>query len=173
MATEHPPGPPDDEGDAPARAFEQHEPLLRAVVLSMLGDAEAAEEVVSETRARWLAPEGGPAGRPESELTRLATTLALARLSAARQAGEEHIGPWLPEPLRDEPGLSLAESVSAAVSTAMWALRADERLVFLLRHGFGFSYADIAAVTRKPEEKVRRLDGEARFRIRGQARPPR
>ncbi|WP_433496930.1 sigma factor-like helix-turn-helix DNA-binding protein [Sphaerimonospora sp. CA-214678] len=152
--------------------FQRHAALLHAVAFSVLGDDGEAGEVVRETRARWLAEAGGPAPRSPVGLLRIATVLALTRLRAARSDAGSRVGPWLPGPLRDEPEIMVAESISAALSTVIDALGRDERVVFLLRHAFGLAYANIAAVTRLTEAEVRRIDAEAEARVRCEVRPP-
>ncbi|MEU6711268.1 sigma factor-like helix-turn-helix DNA-binding protein [Nonomuraea sp. NPDC046802] len=159
--------------DAAEQAFRQHENLLYSMAHSMLGDHDAAQAVVGETRAHWLAQSSAHPSRSPTGLVRLATVLALARLRTAQSKGESHIGPWLPEPLRDEPELVLAESVSAGISAVFDVLDADKRIVFLLRHAFGLSYADIAAMIGRPERSVRQLDTEAQARVRCEVWPPR
>ncbi|MEU6409353.1 sigma factor-like helix-turn-helix DNA-binding protein [Microbispora sp. NPDC046933] len=153
------------------QAFEEHAALLHAVARSMLGDGGEAARVVEETRARWLAGQGDRSAGFPGALIGLVTVLALTRLRVAQANGEEHIGPWLPEPLRGEPDLKLAESVSAALSTVLGMLDQDERTVFLLHHGFGLAYADIAAVTGLTEEGVRGIDARAKARVRCEVRP--
>ncbi|MEU8174446.1 sigma factor-like helix-turn-helix DNA-binding protein [Microbispora hainanensis] len=149
-----------------SQAFEEHAALLHEVARSMLGDAGEAARVVEEARTRWLAGQGDPeAGSPDA-LVGLVSVLALTRLRAAQANGEEHIGPWLPEPLRGEPDLKMAESVSAALATVLGMLDQEERTVFMLRHGFGLAYADIASVTGLTEEGVRGIDARAKAQVR-------
>ncbi|GGO07948.1 hypothetical protein GCM10010116_16060 [Microbispora rosea subsp. aerata] len=153
------------------QAFEEHAALLHAVACSMLGDRAEAARVVEETRVRWLAGQGDYSAGFPNALIRLVTVLALTRLRAAQVNGEDHIGPWLPEPLRGEPDLKLAESVSAALSTVLDTLDQDERTVFLLHHGFGLAYGDIAAVTGLTEARVRGIDARATARVRCEVPP--
>ncbi|WP_405084399.1 sigma factor-like helix-turn-helix DNA-binding protein [Microbispora sp. NBC_01389] len=155
------------------QAFEEHAALLHAVARSVLGDGGEAARVVEETRARWLAGQGDRSAGFPNALIGLVTVLALTRLRVAQANGEEHIGPWLPEPLRGEPDLQLAESVSAALSAVLGMLDQDERTVFLLHHGFGLAQADIAAVTGLTEEAVDVIDARARARVRCEVRPVR
>ncbi|MFD0658611.1 sigma-70 family RNA polymerase sigma factor [Thermocatellispora tengchongensis] len=155
-----------------AETFRRHVPLLYSVAYGMLGDRQEADGVVQEARARWLAAAERNVAQPPVGLTALVTVLALARLRAARSDGEAHIGPWLPEPLRNESELSLAESVSAALAAVLDALKHEERTVFLLHHGFGMSYADIAALIGTSEPSVRRIDARAEARVRCEPRPP-
>jgi RNA polymerase sigma-70 factor (ECF subfamily) len=175
MEAEHSSDRPAGEDHAVAQAFQQHSALLYSVVFGMLGDSEEAAEIIQEIRDRWVAASAGRPARSPAGLLRLATGLALMRLRAAQSTGESHLGPWLPEPLLNEPGLCLAESVSVAMSIVVDTLQHDERTVFLLRHGFGLSYADIAAVTGHTECHVRRIDAEAGARVRcenGDGEPP-
>lgn len=163
---------PPAEGPCADHVFQRHAALLHAVAFSVLGDDGEAEEIIRETRARWLAEAEGPAPRSPVGLLRLATVLALTRLRAAQSDGESHLGPWVPAPLRNEPELMVAESISAALWTVLGALGRDERLVFLLRRAFGFAYPNIAAVTGLSESEVRRIDAAAEERVRCEVPPP-
>ncbi|TQS11227.1 hypothetical protein FLW53_24675 [Microbispora sp. SCL1-1] len=60
----------------------------------------------------------------------------------------------------------MAESVSAALATVLGMLDQEERTVFMLRHGFGLAYADIASVTGLTEEGVRGIDARAKAQVR-------
>lgn len=165
MGAEHSPERPRDEDAEAVEAFRRCEALLYSVIHSMLGDHRETEIVLRETRARWLARRGDRSACSSPGLIRTAAVLALTRLRDARSNGEFHLGPWLPDALREDAELSLAESVSAAMSTVMEALEREQRTVFLLRHGFGFSYADIAVLTGRSEGEVRRIDDQARERM--------
>ncbi|MEU7940082.1 sigma factor-like helix-turn-helix DNA-binding protein [Microbispora bryophytorum] len=149
-----------------SQAFEEHAALLHEVARSMLGDGGEAARVVEETRSRWLAGQGDRSAGSPNALIGLVSVLALTRLRVAQANGEEHIGPWMPEPLRGEPDLQMAESVSAALSTVLGVLDQDERTVFMLHHGFGLAYADIASVTGLTEERVRGIDARATAQVR-------
>ncbi|RBQ20889.1 hypothetical protein DP939_07445 [Spongiactinospora rosea] len=170
MVAEHSSGNQPLEGDPDtSEAFQQHVPLLYSVAYSMLGDIMEAEKVVQETHARWLARPPEEAGRPVG-LTALTTVLSLVRLRTAQDSGESHLGPWLPEPVRNDSDLSLAESVSAALAAVLDALEHSERTVFLLHNGFGLPYPDIAALTGRPEPSVRMIGARAEAKIRCEPR---
>src|SRR6185295_11389974 len=68
------------------------------------------------------------------------TRLCLDRLKSARARREVYIGPWLPEPVFDEEGLSadtateLADDLSFALLLALHRLSPLERAAFLLRN---------------------------------------
>jgi RNA polymerase sigma-70 factor (ECF subfamily) len=76
--------------------------------------------------------------------------IAIDVLRSARVRREEYVGPWLPEPLLDDPyedparAAELADSVSMAALLLLERLSPLERTVFVLREVFAFGFAEIA-----------------------------
>lgn len=134
-----------------AEEFERQRGALFGIAYRMLGSASEAEDVVQDAYLR-AASAGEEIRSPRAFLTTVTTRLALDRLKAARSAREQYIGPWLPEPLLQQPdgaGEERAErdeAVAMAVLVLLEQLSPLERAVFLLRASFEYPFDEIGAI---------------------------
>ncbi|CAA0101801.1 ECF RNA polymerase sigma factor SigJ [Halioglobus japonicus] len=157
--------------------FEQQRPRLLSLAYRMLGEIQAAEDIVQESWLRWSAAPVQKILSPTAWLTRVATRLAIDQLRSARQRREVYAGPWLPEPIiNDEDGgpghqMALAQECELALLWSLERLAEEERAAFLLSQVFETSYADIARTLDKSEQACRQLVSRARQRL--QAASPR
>ncbi len=131
-------------------AFAAHRAFLWSISYRMLGTAADADDVVQDTFVRAL--ERPPARLDEPLrpwLTRVAMNLARDRLRARKRTA--YVGPWLPEPIENDPLLAhpaetaeppersptarydLRESASFAFLLALEALTPNQRAVLLMR----------------------------------------
>ncbi|MFG1822106.1 RNA polymerase sigma factor SigJ [Microbispora bryophytorum] len=158
----------------PVASFESSRDLLFGVAYRVLGSVTDAEDIVQEAWLRWDRVDHSGIADPRSFLVRVTTRLALDRLRWARARREAYVGQWLPEPLPTGPaieeGAETADSVSMAMLVVMETLSPLERVVFVLREAFEFSFADIAAVVGRSETAVRQLARRARSHV-GERRP--
>ncbi|WP_448316058.1 RNA polymerase sigma-70 factor [Streptomyces sp. CO7] len=157
--------------------FEELRPLLFSIAYRILGSVGEAEDAVQETWLRYDAS----ATRPDSVKAYLSTTvtrLAIDVLRSARVRREEYVGPWLPEPLLNDPyedperAAELSDSVSMAALLLLERLSPLERSVFVLREVFAFGFGEIAEAVGRSEAACRQLlvrarrhmnDGRPRF----------
>ncbi len=122
-----------------AEEFEQLRPLLFSVAYRILGSVSEAEDAVQET---WL--------------------------RSARVRREHYIGPWLPEPLLEDPyqdperSAELADSMSMAALLLLERLSPLERAVFVLREVFAFGFGEVASAVGRSEAACRQLAMRAR-----------
>jgi RNA polymerase sigma-70 factor, ECF subfamily len=85
------------------------------------------------------------------------TRLSINVLKSARVRRESYVGPWLPEPLVEDPALGpasraeLADSLSLALLVLLERLTPVERAAYLLREVFGYEYAQIADIIEQTE----------------------
>ncbi len=152
--------------------FEQERPRLKRLAYRMLGSVSEAEDAVQDAWLRWDRA-GAGVDNPQAWLVQATTRLCLDRLKSARARRETYVGPWLPEPLIEEPGIDpveRAEDVSVAFLLALERLSPLERAVFLLHDVFDQDYAAIAATLGKAEPAVRQLASRARTHVQ-EARP--
>jgi RNA polymerase sigma-70 factor (ECF subfamily) len=164
------------EAEPPAvRDFENNRDLLFGVAYRILSSVADAEDVVQESWLRWSRVDHEQVEEAQLFLVRITTRLSLDRLRRAKARREVYIGPWLPEPLPTGPqieeGAELADSVSMAMLVVLETLSPLERVVFVLREAFEFSFAEIGGVLDRSEPTVRQLARRARSHV--QERRPR
>lgn len=156
--------------------FEAHRGLLFGIAYRMLGSVTDAQDVVQESYLRWQQAADETIRSPRAWLTTVVTRLCINQLQQARARRETYVGPWLPEPLVDEPtgdpaaAAQLADSLSLAFLALLETLSPTERAVFILREGFDCEFSDIARMVEKSEANCRQILARARKRI-GERRP--
>lgn len=152
--------------------YETLRPYLFAVAYRMTGSASDAEDLVQDAWVRFI-----DAGMPQvaslrAYLTTVVSRLALDYLKSARVTREQYVGTWLPEPVLtseavDGPAEAAEqrEQVSLAMLTLLERLTPEQRIVYVLREGFGSSYEEIADHLGKTPAACRQIFRRARQRI--------
>jgi RNA polymerase sigma-70 factor, ECF subfamily len=137
------------------------------VAYRMLGSVSEAEDVTQEALLR-LTRQDEAINQPAAWITTVVTRLSINVLTSARARRESYVGPWLPEPLIEDPApgpaarAELADSLSLALLVLLERLTPVERAAYLLREVFGYEYADIAGVIERTEVNSRQLVTRAR-----------
>jgi RNA polymerase sigma-70 factor (ECF subfamily) len=137
------------------------------VAYRMLGSVAEAEDVAQESLLR-LTREEAPLDEPIAWVTTVVTRLSINVLRSAKVRREAYVGPWLPEPLVEDPApgpaasVELAESLSFALLVLLERLTPTERAAYLLREVFGYGYAEIGAIIEQTEVNSRQLVTRAR-----------
>ena len=137
------------------------------VAYRMLGSVSEAEDVAQEALLR-LTRQEGPIDEPAAWITTVVTRLSINVLKSARARREAYVGPWLPEPLLEDPApgpasrAELADSLSLALLVLLEQLTPVERAAYLLREVFGYEYAEIAGIIEQTEVNSRQLVTRAR-----------
>jgi RNA polymerase sigma-70 factor (ECF subfamily) len=153
-----------DERDNELQALGRHG---FGVAYRMLGSVSEAEDVAQEALLRLTSQEE-PIDTPAAWVTTVATRLSINVLKSARARRESYVGPWLPEPLVEDPSpgpasrAELADSLSLAMLVLLERLSPVERAAYLLREVFGYEYAEIADVIERTEVNSRQLVTRAR-----------
>ena len=149
--------------------FDRHRSLLFTVAYELLSSVADAEDVVQETYLRWSQRDAGvEVTNPRAYLCQIATRLSLNRLRTLARRREDYVGPWLPEPLLEDPyedparAAELADSVSMAALLLLERLTPLERAVFVLREVFGFGFPEVASAVGRSETACRQLAVRAR-----------
>ena len=161
--------------------FETLRPRLLGVAYRILGSVADAEDVLQEAWMRWSRTDASTVANPEAYLVTVVGRRATDLLRAAKRRRESYTGPWLPEPVGNEPdpaldpaaAAELADSLSMALLVVLETLSPLERAAFVLREVFDRPYPEVAATLGRSEQAVRQLvhrargrvdDGHARFR---------
>lgn len=158
--------------------YQSTQRYLFAVAYRMTGSANDAEDLVHDAWLRYL-DAGSPAvSSLRAYLTKIVSRLALDYLKSARVQREQYIGPWMPDPVLTAeavPGpaetVEQREEVSYALLTLLEQLTPEQRIVYVLREGFGLSYDEIAQHVSKSAAACRQIFHRAqRIRITGKPR---
>jgi RNA polymerase sigma-70 factor (ECF subfamily) len=151
-------------GDRELEALRRHG---FGVAYRMLGSVSEAEDVAQEALLR-LTRQEDRINEPNAWITKVATRLSINVLKSARVRRESYVGPWLPEPLIEDPApgpasrAELADSLSLALLVLLERLTPVERAAYLLREVFGYEYAQIADIIEQSEVNSRQLVTRAR-----------
>jgi RNA polymerase sigma-70 factor (ECF subfamily) len=151
-------------GDRELEALRRHG---FGVAYRMLGSVSEAEDVTQEALLR-LTRQEGPIDEPAAWMTTVVTRLSINILKSARARRESYVGPWLPEPLLEDPApdpasrAELADSLSMALLVLLERLTPVERAAYLLREVFDYGYAEIADIIEQTEVNSRQLVTRAR-----------
>lgn len=141
-----------------------------AVAYRMLGSVEDAEDVAQDVVAR-LDRVDERVLNAEAWATTSATRRSIDVLRSARVQREAYVGPWLPEPLLEDPDpgpaarTELADDLSQALLVALERLTPVERAAFLLREVFDYDYARIAEIVDRTEPTTRQLVARAKKHV--------
>lgn len=151
-------------GDTELEALRRHG---FGVAYRMLGSVAEAEDVAQEAMLRFARQEDEIV-EPAAWITTVATRLSINVLKSARARREAYVGPWLPEPLLEDPApgpatkAELSDSLSLALLVLLERLSPAERAAYLLREVFGYGYAEIADIIEQSEVNSRQLVSRAR-----------
>jgi RNA polymerase sigma-70 factor (ECF subfamily) len=165
--------------DPQTALFQQHRPRLFGLAYRMLGTPADAEDVLHDAWLRWHAQDTSALDDPEAWLVTVTTRIALDRLRRAKTEREHYAGPWLPEPLVDDPAPAAAtggdtpetalqrdQTLTLSFLTLLERLGPDERAAFLLNEVFDYSHAEAAAILGIAENACRQRVHRARARLR-------
>jgi RNA polymerase sigma-70 factor, ECF subfamily len=148
-------------------AFEELRPAMFALAYRITGSRADAEDVVQDAflRLHRSAPDETIRSL-KAYLTTIATRLSLNRLRDRRARRETYIGEWLPEPLptQDNPG-ALAEDLSFSLLVVLERLTPLERVVFILKSAFDFSFEEIAPIVGRTPVTCRKLFSRGRAHL--------
>ena len=147
---------------APDVTHDELRPLLFSLAYRMVGAVSEAEDLVQEAFLR-LHRAGNEIESAKAFLTTVVTRLAIDHLRSARVRREAYVGPWLPEPLVDQPvpgpaqRVEEAETLSLAFMALIERLSPVERAVYLLHELFGYGHDEIAEVVGKTSAASRQI----------------
>ncbi|TQK62313.1 RNA polymerase sigma-70 factor (ECF subfamily) [Brevibacillus sp. AG162] len=151
-----------------AEQYELYRPLLFSIAYRLLGSVSDAEDIVQETFVAWTERDGERSvTNTKSYLCRIASNLCADRIRKQTKQRETYIGPWLPDPLVEGRGgpediCIRRDTISTAYLLLLLQLSEVERIIFVLREAFGFSYEEIADLTGKSVANCRQIFHRAR-----------
>ncbi|MFJ3671131.1 sigma factor [Streptomyces sp. NPDC090106] len=166
-ALTHPAG---DGMDAALDTFLAQRTRLFRVAHRILGDVAGAEDVVQEVWLRWQLTRREEIDNPAAFLVTATTRLAINVVRSARHRHEVPVEPKLAD-LGDraaqDPVLSVERSVAveSALALLMARLTPDRLAAYVLRKGFGYAYAELAALLRISAPNARVVVHRAQARL--------
>jgi RNA polymerase sigma-70 factor (ECF subfamily) len=150
-------------------AFLGARPRLFGIAYRMLGSAAAAEDIVQDVWIRWQTTDRRSICNPLAFLVTATTRLAINVRQSARWRRESNAEPSMPEPVdtRADPelGAERGEGLAAGLLLLLEKLSPAERVAYILREAFDYTYRDIANVLRLEEANARQVMTRARQRI--------
>ena len=149
------------------RDFKELRPAMFALAYRITGSRADAEDIVQDAFLRFHGSAPDEAIRSlKAYLTTITARLSLNRLRDQRAKRETYIGEWLPEPLptQDDP-MALADDMSFALLVVLERLSPLERVVFILKSAFDFSFDEIAPIVGRNPVACRKMFSRGRARI--------
>jgi len=144
--------------------YQDTQRYLFAVAYRMTGSASDAEDLVHDAWLRYLYAGSPAVNSLRAYLTTIVSRLALDLMKSARTQREKYIGEWMPEPVLTEAVIAgpadtieQREEVSYAFLMLLERLGAEQRIVYVLREGFGLSYDEISIHLDKSTAACRQL----------------
>ena len=149
------------------RAFEELRPAMLALAYRITGSRMDAEDIVQDAFLRLHRAIPDEALRSlKAYLTTITARLSLNRLRDLRAKRETYVGEWLPEPLpTQEDRTALAADLSFALLVLLERLSPLERVVFILKNAFDFSFDEISSIVGRNSVSCRKLFSRARVRV--------
>lgn len=139
--------------------FLEYKALLFSIAYNMLGNIDAAEDMVQDTYLKWMEIDAIDVRHTKAYLVKIVTNKSINYLHSARQRREEYIGLWLPEPLLnyENPKIESYHALSIGFLVLLEKLTPQERAIFLLKEVFSYDYYELAEMFEKTEDNCRQI----------------
>ncbi|OQP63959.1 hypothetical protein A3860_21285 [Niastella vici] len=156
--------------------FLEYKSLLFSIAYNMLGNVDAAEDIVQDTFVKWLETKPEDIRHIKAYLVKAVTNKSINYLQSARVKHEEYTGIWLPEPLSYQESNSAQTKIesyhalSIGILVLLEKLTPNERAIFLLKEIFAYDYSELAEIFDKTEDNCRQLFKRAKDNLGKDAR---
>ncbi|HDR7516425.1 sigma-70 family RNA polymerase sigma factor [Bacillus mobilis] len=151
--------------------YETYQSLLFSLAYRILGSVMDAEDIVQDVFISLNNMEDVQViENMRAYLCKMVTNRSIDKLRSAAHKRNVYVGMWLPEPFVEEindPSESfvMKESISTAYLLLLQQLTEVERVVFILREVFSYSYEEIASIVDKSSVNCRKIFQRARKSI--------
>ncbi|HTI07022.1 MAG TPA: sigma-70 family RNA polymerase sigma factor [Puia sp.] len=149
--------------DAKTATFLEYKALLFSMAYNMLGNIDAAEDIVQDTFLKWMEIPTENVKHTKAFLVKIVTNKSINYLNSARVKKEEYIGIWLPEPLQNYSGdkgharIESYHALSIGMLVMMEKLTPQERAIFLLKEIFSYDYPELSEIFDKTTDNCRQI----------------
>src|SRR6478735_1660858 len=99
--------------------FEALRPRLMGVAYRIVGSVTDAEDVLQDAWVRWSRTDQDGVVNPEAYLVTVVGRRATDQLRQAKRRRESYTGPWLPEPVMNEPDPALDPEAAAELADSL------------------------------------------------------
>ena len=146
-----------------AELFLEYKALLFSIAYNMLGNIDAAEDIVQDVFVKWMESGSESIRNRKAFLVRMVTNASINHLSSARAKREKYVGIWLPEPLPDNSHLAATariesyHALSIGLLVLLEKLTPQERAIFLLKEIFSYDYDEMAEIFGKSTDNCRQI----------------
>lgn len=143
--------------------FLEYKALLFSIAYNMLGNIDAAEEMVQDSFLKWMEVEIASVRQQKAFLVKMVTNACINHLTSARAKREKYIGIWLPEPLQNyapdktQARIETYHALSIGMLVLMEKLTPQERAIFLLKEIFSYDYYELAEMFNKSTDNCRQI----------------
>lgn len=162
--------------DNKTEIFLEYRSLLFSIAYHMLGNIDAAEDIVQDTYLRWMDASTDAVRHTKAFLVKIITNQCINYLNSARVKREQYIGVWLPEPLpdhepdREQVRIESWHALSIGMLMLMERLTPQERALFLLKEVFSYDYNELAELFNKTADNCRQIVRRAKDHLGKDAR---
>jgi RNA polymerase sigma-70 factor (ECF subfamily) len=162
--------------DYKTEAFLEYKNLLFSIAYNMLGNVDAAEDIVQDAFLKWMELPIKEVKHRKAYLVKMVTNKSINYLNSARLKREEYIGIWLPEPLQNADSVQSHRNVefyhalSIGIMVLLEKLTPQERAIFLLKEVFSYDYYELAEIFDKSEDNCRQIFKRAKDNLGKDAR---
>ena len=143
-----------------------YRPYLFTIAYDMLGEVEAAEDVVQDTFIKWLQTDTSHVYQVKAYLTRMVINTSIDKLNLLKKERELYKGLWMPEPILTDEKQQDEHTVEYALLFLLERLNPVERAVFVLKEVLAVAYHEIAAMLDLTEDNCRQLFHRAKEKVR-------
>ncbi|MFV8162865.1 sigma-70 family RNA polymerase sigma factor [Mycobacterium sp. 134] len=159
-----------EELDLALDIFLSHRTRLFGIAYRVTGETCCAEDLIQEAWLRWQRSDRANVENPAAFLTTTTTNLAINVIQSARYRREAPTASpldYLLDAVEDEPmvGAEQTAVVEEMLGLLMARLTQGELAAYVLRKGFEYAYADIAALLRTSVANARQLVRRAQTRL--------
>ncbi|WP_129787525.1 sigma-70 family RNA polymerase sigma factor [Promicromonospora panici] len=162
--------------DAALDVFLAQRPRLIQIAHRVTGDVSGAEDVVQDAWLRWQHTDRGVIENPAAFLTTTTTRLAINVIQSARHRHQATSATSLANLVDAADDQVLRAEQTAVVEKTLQVLMArltpGKLAAYLLRKGFDYPYAEIAALLRTSSANVRQLVRRAQPDLEGSGERP-